>query len=108
MAGDIIGTTVLTGLLITNTPGSRLTDRAVPVSGGPALATIGSGTTLSIQSNAQLSLQTFSFSITTGALATSVPSGNLGLIFRASGLSLVYVSGGTVYSLASSAISGVA
>jgi hypothetical protein len=108
MAGDQIGNTVLTGLIITNTPGSRQTDRPLPVSGGPAIAQISSGVTLSVQSGGQFSLQTYSFSIATAALATSIPSGNLGLVFRASGLSLVYVSGGTVYSLASSAISGVA
>src|SRR5438067_1990233 len=108
MAGDQIGNTVLTGLIVTNTPGSRLTDRPLPVSGGPALAQMSSGVTLSIQSGAQFSLQTFSFSITTAAVATAIPSGNLGLVFRASGISLVYVSGGTVYSVASSTVSGLA
>ncbi|HEX9249321.1 MAG TPA: hypothetical protein VF856_07465 [Gemmatimonadaceae bacterium] len=108
MAGDQIGNTVLTGLIVTNTPGSRQTDRPPPVSGGPAIVQLQSGVTLQVQAGAQLSLQTFSFSMTTAALATAIPSGNLGLVFRASGLSLVYVSGGTVYSLASSAISGVA
>jgi hypothetical protein len=45
-----------------------------------------------------LSLNTYSFSITTAALATSIPNNSLGLVFRTSGISLVYRSGGTVYS----------
>ena len=50
------------------------------------------------------SLNTYSFSITTAALATSIPNNSLGLVFRASGISLVYVSGGTVYSFGSSGV----
>ncbi len=54
------------------------------------------------------SLNTYSFSITTAAAATSIPNNSLGLVLRASGLSLVYISRGTVYSLASSTVSGTA
>lgn len=51
-----------------------------------------------------LSLNTYSFSITTAAAATAIPNNSLGLVFRASGISLVYVSGGTVYSFGSSGV----
>ena len=51
-----------------------------------------------------LSLNTYSFSITTAAAATSIPNNSLGLVFRASGISLVYRSGGTVYSFGSSGV----
>ena len=51
-----------------------------------------------------LSLNTYSFSITTAAAATSIPNNSLGLVFRTSGISLVYVSGGTVYSFGSSGV----
>ena len=50
------------------------------------------------------SLNTYSFSITTAALATSIPNNSLGLVFRTSGISLVYVSGGTVYSFGSNGV----
>lgn len=50
------------------------------------------------------SLNTYSFSITTAALATSIPNNSIGLVFRTSGISLVYVSGGTVYSFGSSGV----
>lgn len=108
MAGDLIGNTVLTGLIVTNTPGSAQTNLPLPVSGGPAIAQFQSGVTVSVQSGAQFSLQTFSFSIATAAAATAIPSGNLGVVFRSSGISLVYVSGGTVYSFGSSSYSGTA
>lgn len=51
-----------------------------------------------------LSLGTYSFSILTAAAATSIPDNHLGLVFRASGISLVYLSGGTVYSFGSSGV----
>ena len=51
-----------------------------------------------------LSLGTYSFSIATAAAATAIPSGHLGVVFRASGISLVYISGGTVYSFGSSGV----
>ena len=51
-----------------------------------------------------LSLNTYSFSILTAAAATSIPNNSLGLVFRTSGISLVYVSGGTVYSFGSSGV----
>jgi hypothetical protein len=51
-----------------------------------------------------LSLNTYSFSITTAAAATSIPNNSLGLVFRASGISLVYRSGGTIYSFGSSGV----
>ena len=48
-----------------------------------------------------LSLNTFSFSILTASAATLLPNNSLGLVFRTSGISLVYYSGGTVYSFGS-------
>ena len=51
-----------------------------------------------------LSLNTYSFSITTAAAATSIPNNSLGLVFRTSGISLVYVSGGTVYSFGTNGV----
>jgi len=51
-----------------------------------------------------LSLNTYSFSILTAANATSIPNNSLGLVFRASGISLVYVSGGTVYSFGTNGV----
>jgi hypothetical protein len=83
MAGDIMNYTVLSGL-------SMPSGGTVAINGG------------------ELSLGTYSFSITTAAAATSIPSGHLGVVFRASGISLVYVSGGTVYSFGSSSYSGAA
>ena len=80
MAGDIQGYTVLSGLSFPQA-----------VAGQPQLAP-------------PLSLGTYCFSISTAAAATSIPSGCLGLVFRTSGISLVYVSGGTVYSFGSSGV----
>ena len=51
-----------------------------------------------------LSLNTYSFSITTAASAVAIPNNSLGLVFRASGISLVYVSGGTVYSFGTNGV----
>jgi hypothetical protein len=51
-----------------------------------------------------LSLGTYSFSILTAAAATSIPDNHLGLVFRASGISLVYLSGGTVYSFGTNGV----
>ena len=80
MAGDIQGYTVLSGLSF-----------PLAVSGQPQLAP-------------PLSLGTYCFSILTAALATSIPNNCLGLVFRTSGISLVYISGGTVYSFGSSGV----
>lgn len=74
MAGNIIGTTNLSSLSLQGTEGG------------------------------QLSLNTYSFSIVTASAATKIPDNSLGLVFRASGISLVYVSGGTVYSFGSSGV----
>lgn len=62
------------------------------------------GATLAPNTGGGLSLGTYSLSITTAAAATSIPDGHLGLVFRASGISLVYLSGGTVYSFGSSGV----
>jgi len=105
MAGDLIGNTVLTGLIVTNTPGSAQTNLPLPVSGGPAIAQISSGVTLSLQSGAQLSMATWAFSILTASSAAAIPSGCLGLIQLASGFSLIYKSGTTVYTVGASAVS---
>lgn len=82
MAGNLTGVTVLSALSL---------DAPSAVAGLPANTPV-------------LSLNTYSFSITTAALATSIPNNSLGLVFRASGISLVYVSGGTVYSFGSSGV----
>ena len=50
------------------------------------------------------SLNTYSFSITTAANATSIPNNSLAVVFRTSGISLVYVSGGTVYSFGTNGV----
>ena len=47
-------------------------------------------------------------SMTTLAAATAAPDGGFGIVFRASGLSIVYRSGSTIYSIAGSATSGAA
>ena len=84
MAGNLQGLTTLSGL--------SLDGRGfVAAAGVPANTPV-------------FSLNTYSFSITTAALATSIPNNSLGLVFRASGISLVYVSGGTVYSFGSSGV----
>src|SRR5690348_16870194 len=51
-----------------------------------------------------LSIASWCFSIQTAAAATAIANNSLGLVFRASGISLVYVSGGTVYSFGSSGV----
>jgi hypothetical protein len=106
----IVGLTSLSSLSVqglTVTGSSQLLGSANLISA----STVTVSTLLTVQktaSIASLSLTTFSFSILTGAAATSVPDNSLALIFRASGVSLVYMSGGTVYSVASSTVSGVA
>jgi hypothetical protein len=62
----------------------------------------------SLGTAAGLSLGTWSLSIATASAATKIPSGYFGIVQRASGLSLVYVSGATVYNIAGSATSGAA
>lgn len=79
MAGNLFGYTVLSGLSL-----------------DPANA--------SAISKPVLSLNTFSFSITTASAATLLPNNSLGLVFRASGISLVYYSFGTVYSFGTSGV----
>lgn len=88
------GYTVLSGLSLDQDSTSSL---GIATNGQPL--SVGGGV---------LSLGTFSLSITTAASATAIPSGNLGIVFRSSGVSLVYVSGATVYSIAGSATSGAA
>lgn len=79
MAGNLFGYTVLSGLSLDRANASAI---SAPV----------------------LSLNTTSFSILTAATATAFPNNSLGLVFRASGISLVYLSGGTVYSFGSSGV----
>lgn len=79
MAGNLFGYTVLSGLSL---------DRA----------------NASAVSSPVLSLNTHSFSILTASSATLLPNNSLGLVFRTSGISLVYYSGGTVYSFGSSGV----
>jgi outer membrane receptor for monomeric catechols len=79
MAGNLFGYTVLSGLSLDRANASAISQ---PV----------------------LSLNTTSFSILTAASATAFPNNSLGLVFRTSGISLVYLSGGTVYSFGSSGV----
>lgn len=74
---------------------------ALSVAGGASRGTVA-------LNSAPLSLGTISFSIMTAADASGIPSGYLGLIQRASGFSLVYKSGSTVYTVGTSAVSGTA
>jgi hypothetical protein len=52
-----------------------------------------------------MSIASWSLSILTAASATAIPSGYLGLIQQASGFSLIYKSGTTVYTVGASAVS---
>ena len=79
MAGNLFGYTTLSGLSLDRANASAI---SLPV----------------------LSLNTTSFSILTAASATAFPNNSLGLVFRASGISLVYLSNGTVYSFGSSGV----
>jgi len=79
MAGNLFGYTVLSGLSF---------DRA----------------NASAVSQPVLSLNTHNFSILTASSATLLPNNTLGLVFRTSGISLVYYSGGTVYSFGTSGV----
>lgn len=84
MAGDIQGTTNLTGLTLS--------------ASGPGVNVNG----------ALLSLGTTSFSVQTAASAAGIGDGCIGVIQRASGLSLVLRSGSTIYTIGTSAVSGTA
>jgi hypothetical protein len=86
MAGSIHNVTVLS---------------ALSIAGGTSAGTVALNA-------APLSLGTFSFSMTTAADASGIADGALGLIQRASGWSLVYKSGSTVYTVGTSAVSGTA
>ncbi len=79
MAGNLFGYTVLSGLSFDRNNASAV---SVPV----------------------LSLNTFNFSILTTSAATLIPNNCLGLVFRTSGISLCYNSGGTIYSFGSSGV----
>jgi hypothetical protein len=116
MAGDIIGTTVLTGLSITSSPGSAQTAPGVvpvlSVAGGSRVD-LASNTSLVVASGATV---TFSpgmmWSVGTIAAASSLASlagtgMQVGLFFAASGLSLVCRSGNSLYYF-NSAASGAA
>lgn len=48
------------------------------------------------------------FSVATYSAATLVPNNSLGVVFRTSGISLVFKSGSTIYSFGSSSYSGAA
>jgi hypothetical protein len=75
-----------------------------------SVPTVFSSVSLDASNGGQLSLNTASFSIVTAAAASAIPINSLGLLFRASGISLVYVtvgaggSGITVYSFGSSGV----
>ena len=52
-----------------------------------------------------MSVVSWGLSMLTAASATAIPSGYLGLIQQASGFSLIYKSGTTVYTVGASAVS---
>lgn len=119
MAGDIIGVpTTFTGLSITSAPGSAGTyPAALPVfsvAGGSQVTIasnvsviLGSATTLTL-SGALVSWRTVAGDSSLVSLGPTNPdSGQLALVFRASGLSLVYRSGNSIYHF-NSAASGAA
>ena len=123
MAGDILGNTVLTGLIVTSTPGSAQTNLPLPVSGGPAVVQFQSGVTVQLQASSQLQVasgatvayQGNAWSIRTLAGDSSLASigptnadcAQVGFVLRASGMSLIIRSGNTVYHF-NSAASGAA
>lgn len=120
MAGDITGPpTVFTGISITSTPGSGQTvPPSIPVlalTGGSQL-TLGSNTSVILGSNTTLTLSGAALSWRTianaGSLSslgpTNLDNGQLGLVFAASGMSLIYRSGNTIYTVGASAVSAAA
>src|SRR4051812_228742 len=120
MAGDIIGVpTTFTGLSITSTPGSAQTyPAAIPVlavAGGSQVTIssnvsiiLGSVTTLTL-SGAAVSWRTISGGASLSSLGpTTLDNGQLGLCFAASGMSLIYRSGNTIYTVGASAVSAAA
>jgi hypothetical protein len=99
MAGDILGTTGLGNL-------SLLSGATLSIATGGALS-LNATALLSTNSGTLASLGTFSS-------AAAIPLNSMGLLFRASGVSLVYVvlgaggSGISVYNVGNSAVSGTA
>src|SRR5690349_1753968 len=76
-----------------------------PASGGGGASTGGpSGQTVALN-GALLSIGTWAFSMITASSAAAIPSGCVGLLMQASGFSLVYKSGSTVYTIGASAVS---
>lgn len=103
MAGDILGVTNLSALTLASTlsvGGVAKFTSAISLSGGADLGgsklTMGGGV---------LSIGTISFSILTGSQMSLIPDGHLGLLHQASGFSLVYRSGSTIYTVGASAVS---
>jgi hypothetical protein len=105
MAGDLQGVTHLTGLSVTSGPGGSQATYAVPVihaaggtqvlldSGSSLVAA--SGSSVAVLAGAQVSWHTIAAH---SSLASVAGTGlHLGLIFRASGLSLLARSQNTVY-----------
>lgn len=72
--------------------------------GQQALTAFSSVTVANQLSACTLSVNTFCFSIQTAASATAIADGSLGLVFRASGISLVYKSGSTIYSFGTNGV----
>jgi hypothetical protein len=120
MAGDIIGTTVLTGLSIHSTPGSGITtpNPTVPVLqmyGGSQLKVdsgasviYSSGATVSF-AGAMISLRTVGNLASLSSLAATDPNNGILAVWQgASGLSLVLRSGNTIYTIGASAVSAAA
>ena len=98
MAGDIHnGYTVFSAISLAGgaSVGTLATNAAPIVTSGGSVS-LGGGT---------LSLATWGLSITTGSQMSVVPDGCLGLLHHASGFSLVYRSGSTIYTVGASAVS---
>jgi hypothetical protein len=100
MAGDIHGVTHLSSLSLHNT----LQVGSASLTTASGLSTGGRGVTLS---GGVLSLGTHGFSITTCSQMSQIADGGLGLVFQASGMSLCFRSGSTIYTVGASAVSAV-
>ena len=90
MAGDIHGYTVLS---------------ALSLAGGSSRGTLATNGGQVSLGGGILSLGTHSFSITTASAMDEIPDGHVGIVFQASGLSLIYRSGDTAYTVGASATS---
>lgn len=102
MAGDIAGVTNLSGLTLSSTlsVGGQASFTAGVTA--PSYVTLSGGASMA---GAQLSLATWGFSITTASQMSEVAPNTLALVFQASGISLCFRSGSTIYTVGASATS---